>query len=492
MTVTLRESLHRTRVRARHSIGVALVAALVLVPVTGSPAGAAQSGQPPAWLTHYDSADGSMGGGQLEVSPDGNRVAFVGIAPGTDGRDGFTTIVYDATTGAAQWTVHAGPSGTSAGNYLYSADLAWTPDGQNVIVTGTSATAHGTVAVVVAYDAATGSVVWSARDDLAGFYTGGVTLAVTPDGAKVIALERRVGKGSNGDLDYWLVAYDTATGAPQWTRAVGYRQLDDRAESLSISPDGSFVVIGGETVDTVTGTDFLLAAVSTADGAVRWRVRTGLLGVFAYAGNARVLVAPDGNRVFLTGTTSWTFPGRSWYVEAFDTAAGAPLWTQRPLQGDSNTTYTGYNAAVTADGTTLFVTGGIATDQITNGDVVLLALDTANGTQRWSAKYNGPVSRNDRGVAVAVTPDDATVVVTGISGGVLQGASLVSDDDITLAYNATTGAPQWTARYDEKQEDIVSAIGIASGGANAVITSVSWKGGRNADYAVIAYPIAAA
>jgi hypothetical protein len=459
-----------------------------MVVFSAAPARAAQSGQPPVWLSRYEPAETAYGGGHLRASPDGGQVAFIGIGPGADGREGFATIVYDAGTGAVLWTTRVAPSGTWSGNAMYAYDLAWSPAGDTLVVTGVQVTQHRQVAITVAFDAANGAIEWSAREDRSKFNTGGGTVVVTPDGTRVIVAGGRRGTGAGGDTDYWLAAYDAGSGATVWTRTIGYRNVNDVVTSMSLSPDGSFVIVGGETRDAAHGTDFLLAAVTTTDGTVRWRARSALKQEFYSGQDPRVLLSPDGTRVFLTGVTTRLSYSKWWFVQAFDSATGGSLWDEAPLEGGSDVIYAGYNAAITSDGATLFMTGGGGVDQVTRGDVYTLAIDTVTGAQQWSAIYNGPASLNDRGIAVAVTPDDATVVVTGISGAPLEGAASASDDDVTLAYDAATGAPRWTARYDEKQVDTASALAIALGGTVAVMTSVG--GGRNADYAVIAYPIA--
>src|SRR5437870_4709988 len=65
------------------------------------------------------------------------------------------------------------------------------------------------------------------------------------------------------------------------------------------------------------------------------------------------------------------------------------------------------------------------------------------GSQLWVKRYNGPLNDDDGARALGVSPDGTTVFVTGASIGTTNG-----DDYATVAYNASTGANLWLARYN--------------------------------------------
>ena len=70
--------------------------------------------------------------------------------------------------------------------------------------------------------------------------------------------------------------------------------------------------------------------------------------------------------------------------------------------------------AISADGTAAIVTGpsvGVASQD----DYATLAYDPTTGAPKWAARYNGPNNRGDEPVAIAVSPDSSKVVVTGSS-----------------------------------------------------------------------------
>src|SRR5690606_33385061 len=58
-------------------------------------------------------------------------------------------------------------------------------------------------------------------------------------------------------------------------------------------------------------------------------------------------------------------------------------------------------------------TGGQSVGSGTGFDFATVAYDTATGARLWVARFDGPASRTDRARAVTVSPDGATVYVTG-------------------------------------------------------------------------------
>jgi len=116
--------------------------------------------------------------------------------------------------------------------------------------------------------------------------------------------------------------------------------------------------------------------------------------------------------VLVTGNSSST-PGILDYATVgYNASTGAKLWARRH---DG----TGGNAqavAVDPAGRRVFVTGyspgpGSGTDYVT------IAYNAATGARLWLSRYDGPVSSNDYGYDVAVSPNGSKVFVTGSSHG---------------------------------------------------------------------------
>jgi DNA-binding beta-propeller fold protein YncE len=84
--------------------------------------------------------------------------------------------------------------------------------------------------------------------------------------------------------------------------------------------------------------------------------------------------------------------------------------------------------AVSPDGATVFVTG-ISTGASSGLDYSTVAYSAATGAQLCASLYNGPANGDDYAQSVAVSPDGTRVFVTGYSTGTGTGA-----DYATVAY----------------------------------------------------------
>ncbi len=142
----------------------------------------------------------------LGVSPDGARVFVTGGSGGLQTRRDFATIAYNAETGARLWLArYDGPASDSDS----ARDLAVSPDGTTVFVTGT-AYGLGTVTdyTTIAYDAANGARLWAARyDGPISMWDYASSLAVSPDGTAVFVTGASIGRGRGENFDYATIAY---------------------------------------------------------------------------------------------------------------------------------------------------------------------------------------------------------------------------------------------------------------------------------------------
>src|SRR5439155_1842695 len=149
-----------------------------------------------------------------------------------DASDGYGTVAYDATSGATKWAKHfRGGSGQAF-------DLGLTPDGGMVFVTGWSVGPRtGYDYSTVAYDADTGTQLWARPYDGSEGNDFESDLAVSPDGARVFVTG--TSPEPLGDDDYATVAYDGATGSQLWVTRMSVPNRDDLPQSLGVSPDGT-------------------------------------------------------------------------------------------------------------------------------------------------------------------------------------------------------------------------------------------------------------
>ena len=137
----------------------------------------------------------------VAVSPDGSRVLVTGTAQ-------YATVAYSAATGRQLWARPFSPRYGAD----YGGSVAVSPGGSTVFVTSQSDSANGASSVyaTVAYSAATGRELWASRHHQ-GF---GAQMAVSPDGMTVYVS----GTTAVGHL---TVAYRTASGTQLWASNYG-------------------------------------------------------------------------------------------------------------------------------------------------------------------------------------------------------------------------------------------------------------------------------
>jgi outer membrane protein assembly factor BamB len=139
---------------------------------------------------------------------------------------------------------------------------------------------------------------------------------------------------------------------------------------------------------------------------------------------------------------------------------GSQMWVARYHGHDQ-----GSSVAIGPDGDTVFVTGGSIVPTSVN-DYVTVAYNAATGAQEWAARYHGPSNgvANYSPSSVAVSPTGETVFVTGGSAGATS-----AKDYATVAYNATTGAQEWAARYNAATGGGAEALAVSPDGRTVFV-----------------------
>lgn len=352
----------------------------------------------------------------VAVSPDGARVFVT-----TD----WFIYAHRASTGVPLWQAYL---------WVYdpvAASVAASPSGTMAFTTTVQRIATDPERILLitqGFNAPTGEPSWKnirrfSHLASAG-WTGGVSVAVSPDGASVFVAGFAEGTAP------WTIALDAATGQDRWTgRASG-------GDALATSPDGSAVFVSGDctlALDATTGEEIWYAeadgfsnAASPDGSTVFVTGATGTVALDAATGNelwydpesgAAVVTSPDGSLAFVTGD-AWTV--------AHDAATGEPTWTARfkPGRGPGQAA----TLAVSPDGRTLFVTGA-ARGRAAGEDCATVGYDATTGSEIWTARYDGPASGDDRARAIAVSPDGTAVFVVAESEGLDAW-----DESITIVY----------------------------------------------------------
>ena len=443
------------------------------------------------WVARYDGPGNFLDIGQdVAVSPDGEMVYVTGLSDAASGAGkyplywaDYATVAYDANTGAERWVArHNGPGdGWDSANAI-----ALSPDARAVYVTGgVRGTDTRRDIGTIAYDATDGTERWVAYwDGPKQARDSGVAVLVSPDGTRVFVAGRS--DQVRGPESFVTIAYDAATGEQLWTQRVnecGHRAV---AWAAAQSPDGSAVFVTG----WEAGCGRIQArtvALDATTGGLLWSEASSQ-PVAGYA------IAISNRSVFITGT------GRNGFdTVAYDAATGETQWLAgldpQPRYGEA------WSVAVSPDGRRVFVTG-LAQWRPFSGcyyrdDYTTVAYDSATGAQIWLKRYNGPGRGEDFAQSIGMSPDGATVYVTGESsgfGGVFScrtGDPRTGQDYATVAYEAGTGDRLWVERYDSPERglyDRARALAVSPDGA--VYVTGEGHGGGYRDYATIKYPTA--
>jgi outer membrane protein assembly factor BamB len=391
---------------------------------------------------------------------------------------GLAAAPAGASSTAAIWTERfSGP-----GNFDNAASVAVSPDGSKVFVTGSSVGPTGNSDyVTIAYDAATGTNAWFQRYNGPGNgHDFASSVAVTPDGTKVIVTGWSW--GSTGNYDYATIAYDAGTGANKWfQRYNGPGNGHDLAFSVVVSPITLKVIVTGGSVGPGSDSDYATIAYDAATGTNAWFKRYNGPGN-GFDGAYDAAVSDDGSKVFVTGESLGSGSGRDFVTIGYDTVMGGSAWFQR-FTSPGSSDEVGSSVAVSPNGSKVFVTGG-GTGPSGNSDYITIAYDAAMGTKTWMRDYNGPGNSIDFANSIAVSPDNTKVFVTGGSVG-----SGTSSDYATIAYDAATGANAWFKNYNGpgNGNDVAYAVAVSPNGSKVVVTGGSLGSAGNWDYATIAY-----
>ena len=430
------------------------------------------------WVKRYNGpGNGRDSAFSTAVSPDGNTVFVTGESAGASSGEDYATIAYNAATGKPRWLQrYNGPGNRDD----FASSVALSPDAKTVFVTGTSdGTTSGSDWATIAYNTTTGAQRWVKRYNGPG--NGGDfarSVAVSPDGRTVFVTGYNTGATSGED--YATIAYNTATGAQRWVKRYnGPGNGGDFARSVAVGPGGKTVFVTGTSDGTTSGSDWATIAYNAATGAQQWVKRYNGPANFTDDANA-LAVSPTGGTVFVTGDGWVATTGFNYATVAYNTATGAQQWVK--LYTGSGLRSTALSVAVSPNGKRVFVTG--ASVGATDFDYATISYTAATGAKLWVRRYNGPGNGFDAAQQVAVSPDGATVFITGESAGATSG-----EDYATIGYTAATGARLWLQRYNSPSNSTDSALSaaVSPDGATVFITGESTGATSGEDYATIAY-----
>lgn len=164
----------------------------------------------PLWAKQYQGPQPSNVANAITVSPDGSRVFVTGHTGGitVNSPAYFATVGYAAASGTQLWA-RTHPAGiASVGGFTYGAiAIGASPDGTQVFITGTTPgfRSNSVNFTTIAYQAATGAAAWIARYRGRRDYANAQDLAVSPAG-RAVFVTGFVGV-HDGCCDFATVAY---------------------------------------------------------------------------------------------------------------------------------------------------------------------------------------------------------------------------------------------------------------------------------------------
>jgi hypothetical protein len=336
--------------------------------------------------------------------------------------------------------------------------------------------------VVRGYDGPTGAVRWQQSYDGPGGHDRPNAIAASPDGSLVV-----VTGGSYDapvlvakDRDLMTVAYDGATGRQLW-RAQSTGSARDVGTDVVLSRDGRQVLVVVNDILPGGDVDWAVVAYDVGDGRQLWR--TPYSGVNAGKNDVpeAAALSPDGTLLYVTGESGGVADYDSDYATVAyalaGPAAGKPVWEQRYDGVGQQLSDRARDLAVDVDGRVLVTGDSLHTNTVNNVnmDYATVAYDGASGRQLWAARYSGPQGSGLHfGTTVATSPVSPIAVVSGQSDG--GGHDY---DWATLAYDTTTGEQRWVQRLSTPQIQLEFATdaAVSADGTTAVLTGVS--GGNN-------------
>ena len=373
------------------------------------------------WSASYDGpASGDDVAVAVAVSGDGARVFVTGQSADSGGGEDYATVAYDAATGSQQWVRrYAGP----AGGDDFAVGLAASPDGSRVFVTGTSDGASFRAFATLAYDAASGALLWKARTTNS-LDRQAVGIAIAPNGSRVYVTGTNHADTTGA---YETDAYDAATGTRLWTQHLD-GPSQDVPSAVAVSRDGSTVVVTGYNIFDDTGFDIVTVAYAAGTGEQLWTSSFNRLPPPANEDVPRALAVAHG-RVYVTGYSLGAGNLPDYTTLAYSLTSGDQRWV-RHFDDAAHGSDTATAIAVSPDADRVYVSGE-GFSKAASFDYATIAYDTATGDRVWLRRYDGPGDSADSANGLGILPDGSRLFVTGRSVGL---GSFADYDFATVSY----------------------------------------------------------
>jgi hypothetical protein len=243
---------------------------------------------------------------------------------------------------------------------------------------------------------------------------------------------------------------------------------------VAVSPDGNTVFVTGTSTGSTSSGDATVAYNATT-GTQLWAMRYNGPLISANSVTNSLAVSPTGAAVYVTGIIGNTLNG-DYATIAYNAASGAQLWAKR-YAGDGGAD----SAADSPDGSTVYVTGDIYSNSYGAHVYTTIAYNAATGAQLWAKQHRGAFKGDAIAYSVAVSPSGGTVYVTGLSWK-------AGFEHVTIAYNPATGAQQWIKLYAFPGNNSTEGVGpvaeaVSPTSGTVIVTGADVAG----EWATVAY-----
>lgn len=308
--------------------GAVVVAAEVTDPTANSSVAHVAALDPGTGATQWTHRHAAATGGDAEpmglfASGQGDQVLLAYAAFGDDPRTRPEVVAFDADTGTLAWSAAPDPL---PGHNDYPVDVAHDPARGALVFTGVSFTDtdEDYEAFVTAVDTAAEAPDWSQAWDGPNALAGSA-VAASAEGSSFYVVLHDHDRGN-----YGIRALDPVDGTPEWFRSyTPFQGEGDHEVEATLGPQGDTLFL---TANVYVRPDPLLyderndvLAVATASGQVEWQADDGASP--GETKDPRDIVAPPGSTCVFTLTVSITKPRLPDYrVVAYDRSTGEQVW----------------------------------------------------------------------------------------------------------------------------------------------------------------------
>lgn len=289
-----------------------------------------------------------------------------------------------------------------------------------------------------------GDYLWVARYDGPGHNLDYASAIAIDNAGNVYVTGWSRSSSDYGSEDYCTIKYNT-NGVVQWiARYDGAVNTDcyyyDYANAISVDAQGNVYITGESWGNDVLNGDYLTLKYNS-NGIMQWAKRYN--GSSSKEDMASSLALDAGGNVYVTGKSFQNNKGFDMLTVKYNNA-GAQQWTAR-YDGPAYLDDAASEIKTDLSGN-VYITGS-SNGGTTKLDYATIKYNPA-GQQQWIKRYTNP-GMNDTDAATGIDIDVyGNAYVTGYSKSPLSSGAAGAYDYVTIKYNTSDGTQLWTAKYD--------------------------------------------